>query len=181
MYCFLQTLGFLKQRVTLGANDYVMRCRAMYRVANLPREYARFYKAVSRALETTKLEAIKSMDGWSIRKRDAFTAFSILGAVDKQMLEYFQDVMKNISGACIGAGSNFSVVVTRGGCGWAFGAGTYGQIGQGTLVRLLTCLRRAAALLQRPLVPSITFTSRKRVASATLLCFGPPSHVAVTL
>ena len=135
----IQTLGFLKQQCTIGANEFVMRCRAMYRIANVPRERRRFFLGLDRALSNAKADAVQCMDGWRIRKRDAYTAFCILTSIHGKLTDYFRDVMDNISAAVLGAGATFSVVVTQGGCGWAFGSSSHGQIGQGSLVRQPPC------------------------------------------
>ena len=48
---------------------------------------------------------------------------------------YYRHVIDNIAVDTMAAGAAYSVVTTRGGSGWAFGAGNVGQIGLGTLVR----------------------------------------------
>ena len=48
---------------------------------------------------------------------------------------YYRHVIDNIAVDTMAAGAAYSLVTTRGGSGWAFGAGNVGQIGLGTLVR----------------------------------------------
>ena len=92
----------------------------MFRIAHVPRERVKFFASVDRALESAKADAVSArcqrlahyhcrsgyqlvcvchtvdeqvriMDGWSIRRRDAFTAFCILTSVHDQMLEYLHE------------------------------------------------------------------------------------------
>jgi hypothetical protein len=81
-----------------------------------------------------QVESVDDMAGWTIRRRDAFNGFSILSVVYDQLEAYYRCVIDNIAVHSIAAGAAHSVVVTRGGSGWAFGSGSYGQIGQGSLV-----------------------------------------------
>ncbi len=120
--------------MTRGANEYILRCRALYRIANLPREHVKFFNAMAAAREAVKVDSVAALDGWNIRKSDAFNSFTILQVVHSQLEDYFRGVIENISASMISAGSTFSVVVTRGGSGWAFGSSSHGQIGQGSLV-----------------------------------------------
>lgn len=127
------TSGFLCQYVTVNANEYMKRCRAMYKIAGVPRETDKFFRALQFSMEAAKTDSVLAMNGWTIRKRDAFNAFSILAVVYEQLVAYYRHVIDNIAVDTMAAGAAYSVVTTRGGSGWAFGAGNVGQIGLGTL------------------------------------------------
>jgi hypothetical protein len=138
-----QTIGFLRQLVAKVANQFLLRCRAMYRIAILPRERDRFVRRVDSALEAVKGMALNAMDGWSLRREDVNDAFEVMVSVHEQTKTYYDHVLRNISMRCMSAGAAFSIVVTNGAAAWAFGSGSDGQIGQGTKVR--GCAARACA------------------------------------
>jgi hypothetical protein len=60
----LQTSGFLCQYVTNNTNAYMARCRSMYRIACVPRETDKFFRALQFSMEATKAESVLGMHGW---------------------------------------------------------------------------------------------------------------------
>lgn len=62
--------------------------------------------------------------------QDAANAFSALDIVNERIVEHYRHMIDNISVECVAGGSNFSVVMTRGGSAWSFGCGDDGRIGQ---------------------------------------------------
>lgn len=65
-------------------------------------------------------------------------------------MEYYTYLIDNVSMDVTAGGANFSVVVTRGGAAWSFGAGSDGRVGHGTEVSTLWHCSRA----RRPCAPT---------------------------
>lgn len=59
--------------------------------------------------------------------QDISAAFASLDVVYARLREFYMHQLENISVAVAGGGSNFSVVLTRGGSAWAFGSGEDGR------------------------------------------------------
>jgi alpha-tubulin suppressor-like RCC1 family protein len=78
-----------------------------------------------------------------MRHREATEAFSGLVEMHSALVQYFSSVMENISVAQVSAGAAFTVAVTKGGSAWAWGDGSHGQVGQGSLVRRYVRMRES--------------------------------------
>ena len=58
----VQTSGFLCQYVTVNANEYMKRCRAMYKIAGVPRETDKFFRALQFSMEAAKADSVLAMN-----------------------------------------------------------------------------------------------------------------------
>lgn len=61
-----QVNGYLRQKLAEGANAAIMRLRALYRVAQLPRETNKFMTTIRHTINMTRDSIIAKMEGWTL-------------------------------------------------------------------------------------------------------------------